>query len=103
MAGSPARGWFAGGMVVLGLAASAGVAADMRAERSDFGRLGDGTTVPAVTLSNGKGVSVRIIALGAAIQSLEAPDRNGKSADIVLGYDTPAEYLAKPQYFGASV
>jgi len=103
MAGSPARGWFAGCIVVVGLAASATATAQMRAERADFGRLVDGTTVPAVTLSNGKGVNVRIIALGAAIQSLETPDRNGKGADIVLGYDTPAEYLAKPQYFGASI
>jgi aldose 1-epimerase len=46
---------------------------------------------------------VRVIALGAAIQSLEVPDRKDIVADVVLGHDTAAEYLMKPQYFGASV
>ena len=73
------------------------------ARRVDFGTLQDGTRVAAVELSNGAGMSVRIIALGAAIQSLSVPDRKGKVADVVLGYATAREYLAKPQYFGATV
>ena len=72
-------------------------------ERSQFGMLDDGRPVEALTLTNEAGVSVRIITLGAAIQSLLAPDADGRFADIVLGYDTPQEYLDKRQYFGASV
>lgn len=68
-----------------------------------FGKLDDGTRVEAVELSNAHGVTARIIALGASIQSLSVPDRDGKSADIVLGYASAAEYLANPQYFGATV
>jgi aldose 1-epimerase len=32
-----------------------------------------------------------------------APDRAGKPGDIVLGYDTLAGYVAKPNFFGATV
>ncbi|WP_267394310.1 MULTISPECIES: aldose epimerase family protein [unclassified Sphingomonas] len=73
------------------------------AQRSSFGTLPDGRAVPAVTLSNGHGVSATVIAYGASLQSLMLPDRTGKAADIVVGYDHLADFLAKPQYFGATV
>ncbi|MGH8184952.1 MAG: galactose-1-epimerase, partial [Steroidobacteraceae bacterium] len=68
----------------------------------DFGKLADGTPVPAVQLSNAKGMSVRIIALGATVQALNVPDRNGKLADIALGHDTVREYVDKRQFLGAT-
>ena len=71
--------------------------------RSSFGTLANGQSVEAITLTNTHGVTVRIIALGASVQTLEVPDRHGKPADIVLGYANLADYLAKPQYFGATV
>jgi aldose 1-epimerase len=77
--------------------------AAVEAKRVDFGTLQDGSRVAAAELSNSNGLSVRIIALGAAIQSLTVPDRRAVREDVVLGYDTPSEYLAKPQYFGATV
>ena len=86
---------------ILCLLAQSAAAAEAR--RVDFGSLDDGTRIEAVELSNGNGMSVRIMTLGATIQSLSVPDRDGNSGDIVLGYATPAEYLAKPQYFGATV
>lgn len=73
------------------------------AKRSTFGKLPDGRAVPAVTLSNAHGVSATIIAYGATLQSLVMPDRDGKRADVALGYATIADYLAKPQYFGGTV
>lgn len=73
------------------------------AKRSTFGKLADGRAVPAVTLTNGKGVSATIIAYGASLQSLILPDRDGKKADVTLGYDDIRDYVAKPQYFGATV
>jgi aldose 1-epimerase len=85
----------------LGLPALALAAVEAR--RVDFGTLQDGTKVAAAEMSNGAGLSVRIIALGAAIQSLSVPDRNGISGDVVLGHDSPRDYVAKPQYFGATV
>lgn len=79
------------------------MAAAADAKRADFGELADGTRIEAVVLSNAGGISVRLIALGAAIQALSVPDRHGNSADVVLGYASAAEYLANPQYFGVSV
>lgn len=73
------------------------------AERSDFGQMPDGRVVSAITLTNGSGMTVRIIALGAAIQSVIVPDRDGRPADVALGYPTLDGYLADPQYFGATV
>ncbi|HKE94801.1 MAG TPA: aldose epimerase family protein, partial [Povalibacter sp.] len=86
---------------VMALASAAAGAAEVK--RMEFGKLADGTPIEAVELSNGAGMTARIMTLGAILQSLRVPDRDGKSADVVLGYATAAEYLAKPQYFGATV
>lgn len=89
-----------GAALVCALASNAEAAT---AQRGSFGKLPDGRTVEAVTLTNGKGVSAKIIGWGATIQSLIMPDRNGKKADVALGYDNIEQYLAKPQYFGPIV
>ena len=73
------------------------------AERSLFGTIEDGTEVEAVTLVNDKGMSARVITLGATLQSLVVPDRNGNPADIVFGYASAQRYLDEPQYFGSTV
>jgi len=78
-------------------------AAGAEATRMAFGKLEDGTGIEAIELSNDHGVSARVITLGATLQSLSVPDRDGRSDDIVLGYSTAKEYLAEPQYFGATV
>ena len=84
-----------------GLGATPAVAADAR--RSTFGQMPDGRPVPLVTLSNRRGVTASIMALGASIQSLVMPDRNGKREDVQIGYDSIDGYLAKPEFFGATV
>lgn len=86
--------------MTLGATVSACAAAP---ERAVFGELGDGRVVESVLLTSEAGVSVRVIALGASIQALTVPDAAGETADIVLGYDTPQEYVDKGQYFGSSV
>ncbi len=73
------------------------------AVRSTAGKLADGTLVEAVTLKNDRGVSARIITYGATLQSLVAPDRAGKKAEITLGFDDAADYEKKPNYFGVTV
>jgi aldose 1-epimerase len=73
------------------------------AKRANFGTLPDGRAVAAVTLTNGRGVSATVIALGASLQSLIIPDRNGKKADVMIGYDSLEGYATKPEYFGATV
>ncbi|MBU3666457.1 MAG: galactose mutarotase [Chthoniobacterales bacterium] len=57
------------------------------------------------TLENKSGMKVRITNYGAIITSVLVPDRDGKLADVVLGYDRLGDYLNandKP-YFGAIV
>jgi len=71
--------------------------------RTVFGTLPDGRTVEEVTLTNGKGVTARILSWGALLRTLDVPDRAGTPPDVVLGYNDLAGYLAKPKYFGASV
>ena len=94
--------------VLIGAAALAAAAAALpvsaaEAKRSTFGTMPNGQAVAAVTLSNAHGVSVRVIALGAALQSVVLPDRDGRREDVAVGYDTLAGYLSAPQYFGATV
>jgi aldose 1-epimerase len=89
------------GVSALALCATTANAAT--ATRAAFGALKDGTKVEAVTLSNGAGMSVKIMTLGATLQSLIVPDKAGHKDDVVLGYDTAQEYLTRPNYFGASV
>ncbi|WP_229668126.1 aldose epimerase family protein [Stakelama pacifica] len=73
------------------------------AKRSTFGTLSDGTEIDAVTLTGANGVSATIISFGATLQAFRVPDRNGKLADIELGYDNLADYVAHPNYWGATV
>ena len=87
----------------LGLTLAAPPALAGEAKRSTFGAMPDGRPVAAITLSNGKGVSATIIALGASIQALRMPDKSGKVEDVQIGYDTIDGYLTKPEFFGATV
>ena len=73
------------------------------AKQRTFGTMPDGRKVAAVTLTNGHGVSATVIALGASLQSLIMPDRDGKREDVQIGYDTLDGYLTKPEYFGGTV
>jgi aldose 1-epimerase len=73
------------------------------ATREDGGQLKDGTKVEAVVLDNGRGVSARILAYGATLQQLIAPDRRGRKADILLGHDSVGAYEATQDYLGVTV
>lgn len=68
-----------------------------------FGSLADGSEVHVFTLTNKAGVEARIINYGGIVLSLKVPDRNGKMGDVVLGFDTLADYLTKSPYFGCLV
>lgn len=72
---------------------------------SDFGKDKNGTTVQIYTLTNKNGVEARITNYGATLVSLKVPDRSGKLADIVLGFDSVDGYTQNPPppYFGATI
>ena len=95
--------WFGSGLAVLGIACGATAAQGATAERSDAGALADGSRVEAIELSNGEGITARVLTYGATLQSLVVPDRDGRPGDIVLGHDTPAEYEAVQDFFGVTV
>ena len=98
-----ANGWHAA-MIGLALAlASQSPAHAATASSQSAGKLADGSDVPVITLNAGNGVSARILAYGATLQSLIVPDRKGMPADIVLGYDDIASYVDHPNYFGATI
>lgn len=74
--------------------------------RSDFGKTPDGKPVDAYTLKD-KTLEVKILTWGAHIASIQAPDRTGKLADVVLGYDgmdgVKSGYLADHSTYMGSV
>ncbi|HVZ29573.1 MAG TPA: aldose epimerase family protein [Asticcacaulis sp.] len=78
-------------------------AGSVTATRGDFGALSDGTKVESVELKNSKGLSVKLITYGAAMQNLMVPDRDGKAADIIIGYDSIEGYEKTPNYTNVTV
>jgi aldose 1-epimerase len=68
-----------------------------------FAALPDGTPVHRWTLERA-GVRVRILSYGGIVQSVEVPDRDGRTADVVLGFAGLEEYLEHSgPYLGAFV
>ena len=76
--------------------------------KADFGKTPEGQAVEIYTLRNGKGAEARILTYGGIVQSLSMPDKNGKFADVVLGFNTlngyvNPTYLKGCPYFGALI
>ncbi|MEM9236659.1 MAG: aldose epimerase family protein [Verrucomicrobiota bacterium] len=70
----------------------------------DFGTLADGRSAKLYTLSHPSGLTARVTNFGATLVALEAPDRDGKVDDLVLGYDSVSGYESpRNPYFGATV
>lgn len=78
-------------------------AANIAHEEKSFGTTSDGRKVEMFTLKNKQGMSIRLMTRGATLVAVEVPDRNGQSADVVLGFDDLADYESdKNQYFGCT-
>jgi len=56
---------------------------------------GKPTDVFRYTLTNANGMSVQILTYGGIVQTINVPDKHGKKADVVLGFPTLADYVAK--------
>ena len=72
-------------------------------EKQAFGTLSDGTPVTKYILTNANGMQVQIMDFGATVLSISVPDRNGKFADVTLGYDSARYYERGASYFGGLV
>ncbi len=71
--------------------------------RQPFGHMKEGTPVYLFTLRNASGAEARICNYGGLVLSLKVPDRDGKLGDVVLGYDSLADYIKDSPYFGALI
>jgi aldose 1-epimerase len=72
-------------------------------QQESFGRTAEGAEASLFTLRSDGGLRVAITDFGGAITSLWVPDRDGKLADVVLGYDTLVGYLAGKSFFGGII
>lgn len=100
--------------LVITLALAAGAVAQPKAttgpafEQDTFGKMppgkkGDpGPVVTRYTLVNKNGMVVKCIEYGAIITEIHTPDKNGKMADVALGFDKLDDYLKGHPYFGTN-
>lgn len=63
----------------------------------------DGRAVHEYTLDNGRGLVLRAINHGGIVTAIHCPDRDGRSANVVLGFATLADYLAPHPHIGTLV
>src|SRR6266404_706589 len=71
--------------------------------KQSFGKTAGGEQIDLYSLTNKKGMEVSITNFGATVVALRVPDRAGKAADVVLGFDTLEGYENGKAYFGATV
>jgi aldose 1-epimerase len=71
--------------------------------KKSFGKTPDGQAVDLYVLTNKNGAEASITNFGGALVTLKMPNRNGKFADVVLGYDNADGYVADKSFFGALV
>lgn len=81
--------------------------AKTRVTSQPFGKMPDGTPIEIFTLSS-EVAEARIMTYGGILISLKVPDRNGKRADVVLGYETLDSYVGNSNgpgtaFFGAVI
>jgi aldose 1-epimerase len=68
-----------------------------------FGTMPNGSSVELYTLTNRNGLVARITAFGGTLVELHVPDRRGRLANVVLGYDSLALCMADDSFLGVTV
>lgn len=74
----------------------------MPATKDKNGKDVPGPTVTLFTLVNKNNVVLKCIEYGAIITEIRVPDKDGKFADVVLGFDKLEDYLKGHPYFGTN-
>jgi aldose 1-epimerase len=92
---------FVAELTLAGSLSSQGMRGTIR--KQSFGKTNSGEQIDLYSLSNKKGMEVSISNFGATVVTLRVPDRDGKQADVVLGFDTLEGYENGKSYFGATV
>ncbi|MBN2643381.1 MAG: galactose mutarotase [Victivallales bacterium] len=75
----------------------------MAIDKALWGKTSSGEQAELFTLSNSNGMIAKISNYGGIITELHVPDKHGDIADVVLGFDSLAEYEEKSPYFGAVI
>lgn len=75
----------------------------MAVKQSGFGTFSEGRAAKLYELSNQAGACARFTDLGAAWVGMELPAGDGKTVDVILGYDDPAIYERNPGCLGGIV
>ena len=89
------------GLCTLGPGAPVAASANPpRIEKSVFGTTPDGAVIDRYTLTNGRGMRVRILTYGGILQTIEVPDKHGRTANVALGFNNLTDYLQRSPYFG---
>lgn len=70
---------------------------------SAFGKYPDGRDIELYTITNGKGMAVSVTNVGAALVKVMVPDKEGKLADVVLGFDRGEDYMGNDCFFGVVI
>lgn len=74
----------------------------MKLKIENWGQIeGQAMPVKLFTLENSQGMVLKATNYGGIVTSIEVPDRDGKVADVVLGYDCLDKYLGGHPFFGA--
>ncbi len=72
-------------------------------QKESFGTTKNGQEIFIFTVSNQNHITVKIMTYGGIITSIMAPDKQGKLADVTLGFNNLENYLKKHPYFGAII
>ena len=75
----------------------------MEIEQHVWGLTPEGEAVVLYTMRNGSGCEVQVCNLGAGLVSVKCPDRDGRIADVILGYKDFSSYWNDPACSGKSV
>lgn len=68
-----------------------------------FGKTATGEPVELYTLKSDSGLVAKVMTRGATLVQLHVPDRDGKTADVILGFDSVSGYESEDnQYFGCT-
>ncbi len=70
--------------------------------KAAYGKTKEGTAVDVYTLTNANGLVAKITNYGGTITELHVPDKNGKLADVALGFKDLQAYLKGNPFFGGS-
>jgi aldose 1-epimerase len=94
--GDPVLTWLAGALMLT-------TTTQATVHKESWGKLSDGVAIELYTISD-RDLTVKISTYGARVVAIETPDRTGKKADVVLGYNGLKHYSSdRATYFGATV